>query len=238
MQKKVKKIIPYFLILIILIGLFSPTGKIEAQSTDPADNGGTCYDSFNNPTNLSKYQCGLNNLPYNKHIWRDAGQPAPGPSQGRSPTGGGLAPGTPGTGGIPVTTGTPTGNALYDNLPVCVSLTKFDVGACLVNISYYLFYTLPAMLLTLAARLFDAILALTLSSQLYGPFISSAWVVVRDLANIFFKLILLYIAIKVILGMAGHGVKQMIVQVVIAALLINFSMFFTKIVIDSSNILA
>ena len=72
------------------------------------------------------------------------------------------------------------------------------------------------------------------------PFVSEAWVVVRDLSNIFFIFILLYIAFQTILGLGGHGggPKKMIAQVIIMALLINFSMFFTKVIIDSSNILA
>src|SRR3989344_2134160 len=69
-------------------------------------------------------------------------------------------------------------------------------------------------------------------------FIQTAWAVTRDLSNIFFILILLYIAIKMILGIGGHDVKKMIVNVVLMALLINFSMFFTQVVIDTSNILA
>jgi hypothetical protein len=41
-----------------------------------------------------------------------------------------------------------------------------------------------------------------------------------------------------ILGIGGHDSKKMIGKVIIIALLINFSMFFTEVVIDSSNILA
>jgi hypothetical protein len=62
--------------------------------------------------------------------------------------------------------------------------------------------------------------------------------VVRDLSNIFFILILLYIAVKIILDLGGSEAKKMIAKVIIIALLINFSMFFTHVVIDSSNILA
>jgi hypothetical protein len=70
------------------------------------------------------------------------------------------------------------------------------------------------------------------------PFVVDAWVVVRDLSNLFFILILLYIAIKIILGLSGADGKKMIARVIIVALLINFSMFFTYVVIDSSNVLA
>mgnify|MGYP001566951667 CR=1 FL=1 len=112
-------------------------------------------------------------------------------------------------------------------------------GACLVQFSYYLLYVIPAFLLTMAAIFFNILISITLGSTLLkSTFISDAWAVVRDLSNMFFILILLYIAIKVILGMSGSEVKKMIGNVVIMALLINFSMFFTQVIIDSSNILA
>jgi hypothetical protein len=111
---------------------------------------------------------------------------------------------------------------------------------CLISGSYYLFYVIPAFLLWAAAYFFNVLIAITLGSKLISDpaFIPAAWGVVRDLSNIFFILILLYIAVKIILGLGGSDVKKMIVTVIITALLINFSMFFTKVVIDSSNILA
>jgi hypothetical protein len=71
-----------------------------------------------------------------------------------------------------------------------------------------------------------------------ATFIASAWTVVRDLSNIFFILILLYVSIQLILGLGGSDAKKTIAKVIVIALLINFSMFFTEVVIDSSNILA
>jgi hypothetical protein len=110
---------------------------------------------------------------------------------------------------------------------------------CLISGSYYLFYAIPSGILWLAASFFDVLISVTLGSKLFNAsFVASAWAVVRDLSNIFFILILLYIAIKLILGLGGSDVKKMIAKVIIIALLINFSMFFTEVIIDSSNILA
>ncbi len=67
--------------------------------------------------------------------------------------------------------------------------------------------------------------------------ISSAWGTVRDVANMGFIFVLLYASIQLILGI-GKDTRKLIVNMIIAALLINFSMFFTKVVIDSSNIIA
>ncbi len=68
--------------------------------------------------------------------------------------------------------------------------------------------------------------------------INIAWGVIRDLANILFIFILIYGAIQTILGAGGKRAKEVIVGVVIAAILINFSMFFTKLIVDASNLVA
>lgn len=121
----------------------------------------------------------------------------------------------------------------------CLYWFGLSPGGCLVQFMYYLLYVVPAFLLGVVAYFFNILISITLSSTMFkSVFISNAWAVVRDLSNIFFILILLYIAIQIILGLGGTNVKKMITKVIIIALLINFSMFFTEVVIDSSNILA
>ncbi len=121
----------------------------------------------------------------------------------------------------------------------CINFTNVDLGGCLVKLSNFIFHDIPAFFLWLSANIFNFFISITLYTTLYfNNFIPEAWAVVRDLSNIFFILILLYIAIKTIVGLGGHDVKKMIGNVIIMALLINFSMFFTKVVIDTSNILA
>ena len=67
--------------------------------------------------------------------------------------------------------------------------------------------------------------------------IDLAWTTIRDIANMGFIFILLYAAIRTILGI-GSDTKKLIVNVIVVAILINFSLFFTKLVIDISNVLA
>jgi len=64
-----------------------------------------------------------------------------------------------------------------------------------------------------------------------------AWGTMRDLANMCFIFILLYAAIKTIVGQ-GDDTRKLIVSVIGIAVLINFSLFLTKLVIDASNVLA
>ncbi len=66
--------------------------------------------------------------------------------------------------------------------------------------------------------------------------IDGTWSVVRDVANMGFIFVLIYTALQTIFGYGDY--KTVIKNVVIAALLINFSLFFTKAIIDASNVLA
>ena len=67
--------------------------------------------------------------------------------------------------------------------------------------------------------------------------INVAWKTIRDLGNMGFIFVLLYAAITTILG-TGKNNKELIVKIVVVAILINFSLFFTKVIIDISNVLA
>jgi hypothetical protein len=107
---------------------------------------------------------------------------------------------------------------------------------CFVQIGYVLFVTIPSFILSIAAHFFNYMTLLTLSSDMYDKdFIGKIWRIVRDFANIFFILILLYAALQLILNL-GHDAKKIVVGVIVVALLVNFSLFFTRVVIDASNV--
>src|SRR3989344_1576430 len=113
------------------------------------------------------------------------------------------------------------------------------VPGCAVQLSYIIFVSVPSFLMKMAAKVFDLMAQLTLSSAMYGKeFIEKIWRVVRDFANIFFILILLYAAFQIMLDLGHGGGKKIIAAVILIALVVNFSLFFTKIVIDASNIVA
>jgi hypothetical protein len=68
--------------------------------------------------------------------------------------------------------------------------------------------------------------------------INTIWGIGRDLANIFFIFILMYIAISTIIESKGPGWNRLVIELIITALLINFSIILPKVVIDVSNSLA
>ncbi len=68
--------------------------------------------------------------------------------------------------------------------------------------------------------------------------IQIAWALLRDMANILFIFGIVYIGLNLILGNNRHGHQQALARLVIIALVINFSLFITKTVVETSNIMA
>lgn len=71
-----------------------------------------------------------------------------------------------------------------------------------------------------------------------GDSINTSWAMIRDIINLTFVFGLLYIAFMTIFKADTSKLKHAIVQILIGALLINFSLFFAKVVIDISNVAA
>ncbi len=111
-----------------------------------------------------------------------------------------------------------------------------SVSICFLSIIYDYVLGVSFMIVGLVANLFDFFLGYTLNSDAYrSDFIIKGWGVIRDISNVAFIFTLLYLAIRHILGMSA---KKYIPTLVIVALLLNFSLFFTRVVIDGGNILA
>lgn len=68
--------------------------------------------------------------------------------------------------------------------------------------------------------------------------VETAWTAFRDIANIIIIGIFTFIAISIILGLKEFGQKKLIANVLIIAILINFSLLFTKVIVDASNFTA
>ncbi|MAG12510.1 hypothetical protein CL630_01730 [bacterium] len=119
------------------------------------------------------------------------------------------------------------------------SLGEMTIGALFSGIMELLFSVL-GLLLAATAALLDLSINATLGVTTYIPdnVVKEGWSVLRDIANIVFIFILLYIAIGTILRLGNVNTNQALVNVIIIAFLVNFSLFFTQVIIDTSNILA
>lgn len=94
-------------------------------------------------------------------------------------------------------------------------------------------------MISFVGTVFSIFAAFALSGALYDqPVIDAGWTIIRDVANISFIFILLYIGIATILDITSHDTTKLLARVVIAALLINFSLALAKVPIDAGNIFA
>jgi len=102
-----------------------------------------------------------------------------------------------------------------------------------------------AWLLGIAGLLFDWLVGhtiVTFGSSFYTAGVQTGinigWTVFRDIANILIIGLFVFIAISIILGLKEYGQKKYIARIIIIAILINFSLLFTKMIVDFSNFTA
>ncbi len=119
----------------------------------------------------------------------------------------------------------------------------WDATANVITQVLYLILTLVSFLLYIAGTLLDYVLKFTILDLRENldllPGINIAWKTIKDLMNIAFIFILIYEGIKLIIGMGSmDNVKKFIAYVVVASILVNFSLFFTKVLIDASNVVS
>ena len=112
----------------------------------------------------------------------------------------------------------------------------------IVNISYDFIMTTAIIIAGWASDIFNISIQFALTGKTFDPnentMIKDGWTMVRDLLNLVFIFILLYAAISTILQYGNMDIKKILPSLIIAALLINFSMLITKMVIDASHIFA
>ncbi len=71
-----------------------------------------------------------------------------------------------------------------------------------------------------------------------GFAVDRLWTLMRDLFNLTFIFGLVYLGLRMILNSDDSNTKKNLVMLILAALLVNFSLFFTKAIVDFTNITA
>lgn len=126
---------------------------------------------------------------------------------------------------------------------VCISFTAFNPTACaniLTANAVNLMLAGDAFILGIAGEVLNVSIIMTLHIKDFvdaTPAIFTVWKTIRDISGLFFIFFLLYAAIQMILGNeAKFG--ETIKNIVITAILINFSFFIVSLGIDASNIVS
>ncbi len=139
-----------------------------------------------------------------------------------------------GSGEVKISEGSNAGD-----LPTCdVTSPSSWFSGCIAQALYYLFFKTSSFVFGLSGKALDFTLMYSISDTSYrSSFVVEGWGIVKDFCNMFFIFVLLYIAFGTILNLHNVKTKEMIINVVIIGLLINFSLFATQVIIDASNIL-
>lgn len=138
----------------------------------------------------------------------------------------------------------PVHNASADGLFGIFDIGNIALSAVLkvIGVVANLILWLSSLILTAVAFLFEY--SVKFSIQNFTDLANNAslvnvgWTVIRDLSNIVFIFLILWVAISTILGLGSGDTMKSVLRIAIAALLINFSLFISKAVIDVANIVA
>jgi|GEM_PF-2739832 len=105
-------------------------------------------------------------------------------------------------------------------------------------IVYIFTVVLPTYFAFAASLAFAMAVHLSLSGGSYAMnFVSAGWTTARDVANMAFIFILVYLSILLIINQGGDTAKTL-TRVIFVALIINFSFFGTRVIVDLGNIAA
>ncbi len=123
-------------------------------------------------------------------------------------------------------------------LPSCgVFGENSSIMGCVAQIVYSIVFKPTTWLMVLTGEIMDWGIGFSIDSASYPvsnhSFVTDGWRIMRDLANILFIFILVYVAITTIFGADN---KKLIAMVILVAIIINFSLFLCKIIIDVGNI--
>ena len=229
MSFRKKLIFPFFSFALLIVAtlFFAPTEKVQAEELFPltgsyTDSSGNTFDGSGNILDNGAGGVATPGADYDRPFYGPGGDPSASVNQNADSAGAKksaiTSPKQPEINGC----------GLF-NLDGCVA---WAVNLLMWIVSFFLY---------LSGYIFDISMQFTLNiSDLMTrvPVVDIGWKIFRDLSNIFFIFILLWISISTILGLNSGETKELVTHLVIVALLINFSLFITKTVIDGSNIIA
>jgi len=112
---------------------------------------------------------------------------------------------------------------------------SFDVIAKAISVIGVIIHSIVSLIFWLASMTLE--MAFGLEKFTDAPVVELGWKITRDLTNMLFVLILLGIALATILRLETYGMKQILLKLVVAALLINFSLVLAGVVIDFCQVL-
>ncbi|MBI2042753.1 MAG: hypothetical protein HYT21_03355, partial [Candidatus Nealsonbacteria bacterium] len=138
-----------------------------------------------------------------------------------------------------------SGGSILEKTAGCSAwnLVGYDLFECLIQVidyvAYGVVYYIAGWITGIAGNALSYTLGLTINNKFYTNInaITAGWEFSRDIVNIFFIFAILLIAIATILGIESYGAKKLLATLIIAALLVNFSLLATQAIIFVTNAL-
>lgn len=113
----------------------------------------------------------------------------------------------------------------------------YNVPCHLLDFIYILAVPVGNFFVGLAGMVLDFFMLHSISSASYrSGFIEAGWEILRDVTNIVFLFGLLYLAFNMVLGRENS--KKGLINIILIALTINFSLFMSYVILDISNVFA
>ncbi len=125
-----------------------------------------------------------------------------------------------------------------NGLPKCGFISAdSSVLGCVAQILYHVVFKPTTWVMALTGEIMDWGIGYSISSSSYPvrghSFVTDGWTIMRDISNIFFIFILVFLGISTIIGKRKD---KFIAMVILVALTINFSLFFAKVIVDFGNL--
>lgn len=119
--------------------------------------------------------------------------------------------------------------------------TGWEVFNTLISWAANMVLYITSWLVTLSGALLNVSMYLTTHLDLFiknSDVIYTVWGIIRDFSNVILIFFVLWAAIQMILGLRTANFSSLIFSIIVMGVLINFSFFFTRVIIDASNIVS
>lgn len=114
-----------------------------------------------------------------------------------------------------------------------------SMGLEIIGSALWILRSALAFILSLVSPLLDDMLKINVElNPALMPAVQEGWRILRDFVNVFFILVMIWIALTIIFNFEEWGGKALLIRVVVVALLINFSLVFVTMIFGFTNILA
>lgn len=127
-------------------------------------------------------------------------------------------------------------SGLASSLTSIFSTSAGEFFGWLIKLIFEFFNYIATLIMELGAQFLDFSIQFVVNGDNYRlGGIYRGWTIFRDLVDMLFIFVILYAAIMTILQLSSFNTRQVIVNLIIVGLLLNFSFFLTGFVIDVGN---